>query len=470
MEDGRPLARRLAYAYDLQQGGAFLTISIIKYLKSKYQNLTDIDPRRLFFGVEKLKKQLTLVNESIFSDENFNISLNRSELQSLSHEFCDSLLRVFNSVFSKFEIDEVEVIGGSSRLPFVADLLGNHFNIRIGRTLNADETLALGAGYYGQFVRETSKFDFPHIIDLSSVYNIAVTTANGTEYVCVAESPCQMRMNVTGNISYALVTYDGSQLRPGLLTQKFAYAIYGGEIGEVQFNFSHSPFDVNSAEICDPQNGTNCSVLTLTSKLPRPTVSALLKGIEKAQLLREKIANAHNKLEQFLQQTEQILKGNETIRAFSTEEQRSEIFAEIGKAKNWLFENADNAANANNFTVINERIKKMMAMIHRRIYENATIPELIAKVVETIEIVDYSIKVDWPQKKIVVDPEFANLYRETVNWFEKMRNVMNGIKLWEDSPVRAKEFEKRGRHLYEAWMKVNGNVKLTEQIPTENSL
>jgi hypothetical protein len=236
---------------------------------------------------------------------------------------------------------------------------------------------------------------------------------------------------------------------------------------------AQSPFDLASARVCDPENATNCTALAFTSTLPRVTVSAALKGIEKAQALRARMAKAHNKLELFLQQTEEELKGNETIHNFSTEVERREVFEAIEAAKVWLFEKADSATNANNFTIIHDGIKRMMAPILHRISESEAIQKVFAKFTETIDLVRYSIAVIWPQKEIVAGEDFTNLYQETVMWFQNARNAMTGLKPWEDAPFQAKDFEKRGRHLYKVLLKLNGPVKQpdpVEPVPVQNSL
>jgi hypothetical protein len=134
----------------------------------------------------------------------------------------------------------------------------------------------------------------------------------------------------------------------------------------------------------------------------------------------------------------------------------------IEEEKNWLFEKADSAVHATNFTAISDGIRKRMAPIYHRISENATIPVALTKFTETLDIVRYSMAIDWPQRLIVPSEEFINLYREAQVWFDNARRTVLARQPWEDAPVRTKDFEKRGRHLYDAWLKINGPLPQAE--------
>jgi hypothetical protein len=109
--------------------------------------------------------------------------------------------------------------------------------------------------------------------------------------------------------------------------------------------------------------------------------------------------------------------------------------------------------------MINEEVRRMIAVIHRRVSESAVMPDIFTRFVEVIDLVRYSIAVDWPKRQIAVDDQFSAFYRETAIWFQNSRNAVTGLKPWEDSPFRPKDFEKRSRNLYGAWLRLNATVK-----------
>jgi molecular chaperone DnaK (HSP70) len=459
LPSGKPLANRLAYAHDLENGGAILSKAICEHLMRKYgiPRGPDAENRRLFELAEKLKKQLTLTEEAALTSDALEFRLNRSELHSLSRSFSDAVIRVVNATFSKFPPDEVEVLGGSSRLPFLSELLYGRLGIRFGRSFNSDETLAIGAGYHAQFLRETSKFDVLYIYDSAPLYDVVAATANGSRAVCRAAYRCETSLVVDKGVRYIVLGYNESQLRPGLVTKSFGYAM-DPQPSDIRISFSSHPFDVQAGCHVDPDNESNCTSISLVPLQTRSTVSSAYKEIVKAAERKARMASAHNKLESFVQRIEREITGNQTIQTFSSTEQRTEILLAISDAKKWIFEHADSATTAKNFTSISDRIRKLMSPIYRRIAENVTLGQVFASWSDTVNIVEWSLYLDWPSRGLVPKPEFLKLYRESVDWYQNATQLLNKAEAWQDPPITSKDLGKVGRRLYNEWLKVNGTA------------
>lgn len=461
----KPFAMRLAYGFDAENGGAFLTAKLVKYIHKSLalENVTDSDNRRLFSAVERLKKQLTLTEEATVTTEiggnEMCITMDRSELLAQSTDFLASLKRVIEDVIH-MKYDEVEIIGGSSRLPFIASFLSEEFNMtQIGHSLNADEALAIGAGYYSQFVTDTSRFETIRVEDYASAYNITMLSINGSMVACMRNLPCLPRVNVSGNGKYLLSVYEG--LRNGLLTKSFAYG-YPEQTGDCEMILMNGPFDVYNGRCCE---GGKCSDFEVTSLWEPFSTPAVLKAIVGGDKRRTRMANAHNRLEQFLNKVEEEIASNETVREFSSEEQRSAIQAELDSAKKWIFEYSDLATDVKNFTDVTDRIKNLINPIYKRISINGTIHEELEMYSRTLTWAIWCIEEEWPGRGIAVPADFVSMYREADDWYKNITAQLRNLQLWQDIPFKPKHLRKRGTALWQELKRINQTAP-AQKTPT----
>ena len=113
--------------------------------------------RRLRTSCEKAKRtlssstQASIEIDSLFDGIDFYTSISRAKFESL----CDDLFRncldpvekvIRDSKLSKGDINEIVLVGGSTRIPKVIDLIRNFFNGKEPcREINPDEAVAYGA-------------------------------------------------------------------------------------------------------------------------------------------------------------------------------------------------------------------------------------------------------------------------------------------------------------------------------------
>jgi L1 cell adhesion molecule like protein len=83
-----------------------------------------------------------------------NLKILRTDLNKLCEELFEVCIKILNettkeSKISKNEIDEVVLVGGSSRIPKIQEMIKQSFkNIKIQKSINPDEAIAYGAGLY----------------------------------------------------------------------------------------------------------------------------------------------------------------------------------------------------------------------------------------------------------------------------------------------------------------------------------
>ena len=152
----------LSNAWDRELGGRSFENALFDHFVAEFDAKHKLDiksnPRasfRLRLAVEKAKKILTtnpeasLSVECLMNDVDVNSSVTRDKFEELIKPLLDNLLVPVNKAVKDAgltveQIDNVEVVGGSSRVPSVQRLLTEFFGREPNRTLNAKETVSRG--------------------------------------------------------------------------------------------------------------------------------------------------------------------------------------------------------------------------------------------------------------------------------------------------------------------------------------
>ena len=113
--------------------------------------------RRLKTACEKLKRTLssvtnaTLELDSLYEGIDFNSSLTRARFENMCSSYFNNCLETVNKVLvdakmDKGDIHEIVLVGGSTRIPKIQDMLSKHFNGKdLCKSINPDEAVAYGA-------------------------------------------------------------------------------------------------------------------------------------------------------------------------------------------------------------------------------------------------------------------------------------------------------------------------------------
>ena len=156
---------------DTHLGGDDIDHLVIDYLATEFKKDTAIDLRndqqalqRLKEGAEKAKCELSTTQQTdvnlpfITADQSgpkhLNIKLTRAQLERLMApllERCKQpcLNAMKDAGLSKEEIDEVILVGGSTRIPMVQQMVRDLFGKEPNRSVNPDEVVAVGAAIQG---------------------------------------------------------------------------------------------------------------------------------------------------------------------------------------------------------------------------------------------------------------------------------------------------------------------------------
>jgi len=168
-------ASLLASSTSTNTGGKFLDSALLDFtvaeIEAKYgcevrNNKKAVNKLRL--AVEKIKKQMSansnklpLQIENLCEDLDVNLSLDRAKFEELIQSDLAEVRRTLSilldsTTVKKDQIDSVELVGGSSRIPAVRQIVQDLFGLQPSYSLNADEGVSKGCGL--QAAANSSKF------------------------------------------------------------------------------------------------------------------------------------------------------------------------------------------------------------------------------------------------------------------------------------------------------------------------
>jgi len=153
-----------ATAGDTHLGGSDIDNLIVDYLcddiKKKHKKDVKENPKalkRLNIAAERAKKNLssstttTIEVESLIDGIDYSTTLSKAKFEQLADSFFNKSMEPISKVLSdakvsKSDIDEIVLVGGTTRIPKIQELLSNYFNGKsLNKSLNPDEAVAIGA-------------------------------------------------------------------------------------------------------------------------------------------------------------------------------------------------------------------------------------------------------------------------------------------------------------------------------------
>jgi heat shock protein 5 len=188
---------------DTHLGGEDFDQRTMEYLLSVFQKKTGRDARhdkkalqKLRREVERAKKVLSAQTqtrielEAFYDGHDLSEMLTRARFEDLNLELFKKTLGPLEQVLAdaklkKHQIDEVVLVGGSTRIPKVQELLKNYFNGKEpSRGINPDEAVAYGAAVQGGIImgdQGTEDYVFVDVTPLSQ----GIETAGGIMAVLI---------------------------------------------------------------------------------------------------------------------------------------------------------------------------------------------------------------------------------------------------------------------------------------------
>ncbi|KAI0717757.1 heat shock protein 70 [Cerioporus squamosus] len=186
----------LATAGDTHLGGEDFDNRVIEYLVKQYKKKTGTDVTGNLRALGKLKREVEKAKRTLSSQQStrieieafengndFSETLTRAKFEELNMDLFRKTMKPVEQVLKdanlkKEDIDEVVLVGGSTRIPKVQQLLKEYFGKEPSKGINPDEAVAYGAAVQGGILAGDESLGDVVLVDVNAL-TLGIETTGG---------------------------------------------------------------------------------------------------------------------------------------------------------------------------------------------------------------------------------------------------------------------------------------------------
>ncbi|MCB9245383.1 MAG: Fe-S protein assembly chaperone HscA [Flavobacteriales bacterium] len=206
---------------DTYLGGDDIDRAIVKYWLSQYPKSSGINDHQLRLAAEKIKKLLSEQEDASVEIDGISLELDRNRFNALIQPILEKTIvsckqAVADSGLSIKDIDEVALVGGSTRIPLVRDIVGAFFSeSHLNTDLDPDKVVALGAAVEADILAGNRKDTL--LLDVTPL-SLGIETMGGLMDVIITRNsniPTNAAKNYTtsvdGQVNLKIAVFQGER-------------------------------------------------------------------------------------------------------------------------------------------------------------------------------------------------------------------------------------------------------------------
>ncbi len=198
-------------------GGEDFDNELVKICIKEFKEQTGIDISKNKKAINRLKNKCesSKIELSIFKDtfieiddfvdgEDLSIYITRSEFEDMCSKYFNECLAIIKQALedanlTNKDIDEIVIVGGSSKIPKIQEILRGYFHKELNKSIHPEEAIAYGAAYIGVLVNDIDDYRLEKLVLIDvTPYSLGIGLSNGEMDVIIPKNtaiPCEKTIN-----------------------------------------------------------------------------------------------------------------------------------------------------------------------------------------------------------------------------------------------------------------------------------